>query len=87
MTDSPEKRWQTILALILSALGILYFLLQAFGIGIYWLVSLFDSQTGTVENISNNLQTLYRYFINCITHCVPCRIIEIDNINCWYSNF
>ena len=55
MTDSPEKRWQTILALILSALGILYFLLQAFGIGIYWLVSLFDSQTGTVENISNNL--------------------------------
>ena len=55
MTDSPEKRWQTILALILSALGILYFLLQAFGIGIYWLVSLFDSQTGAVENISNNL--------------------------------
>ncbi|MBG0770515.1 MAG: PrsW family intramembrane metalloprotease [Anaerolineaceae bacterium] len=55
MTDSPEKRWQTILALILSALGILYFLLQAFGIGIFWLVSLFDTQTGTIENVSNSL--------------------------------
>lgn len=55
MTHSPEKRWQTILALVLSALGILYFLLQALGIGIFWFISLFDTQTGTLGNISNSL--------------------------------
>ncbi len=55
MNHSPEKRWQTILVLVLSALGILYFLLQAFGIGVYWFISLFDTQTGTLGNVSNGL--------------------------------
>lgn len=55
MTHSPERRWQTILVLVLSALGILYFLLQALGIGIFWLISLFDTQTGTLGNVSNSL--------------------------------
>ena len=51
----PEKRWQTTLVLIFSALGIVYFLVQAFGVGVLWLVSLFDPQTGMAENIPNGL--------------------------------
>lgn len=51
----PEKRWQTILALILSALGIIYFLVQVWGGGMLWLVNLIDPQTGVAENIPNGL--------------------------------
>jgi len=55
LTESPEKRWQTILALVLSALGIVYFVIQAFGVGIIWLISLFDTQTDMAVNIPNSL--------------------------------
>ena len=55
MTNSGEKRWQTILVLVLSALGIGYFVLQAFGIGIIWLISLLDTQTDMAVNIPNSL--------------------------------
>ncbi len=65
MNRSPEKRWQTILVLVLSALGILYFLLQALGIGIYWFISLFDTQTGTLGNVSNGLLVWRRSFPLC----------------------
>lgn len=51
----PEKRWQTLLALILSALGIVYFLVQVWGGGMLWLVNLIDPQTGVAENIPNGL--------------------------------
>ena len=51
----PEKRWQTILALILSALGIIYFLVQVWGGGMLWLVNLIDPQTGVAENVPNGL--------------------------------
>ncbi len=51
----PEKRWQTILALILSALGIVYFLVQVWGGGMLWLVNLIDPQTGMAENIPSGL--------------------------------
>ncbi len=52
---SPEKSWQTILALVLSALGIIYFLIQTLGIGVMWLTSMFNPQTGMAENVSSSL--------------------------------
>jgi RsiW-degrading membrane proteinase PrsW (M82 family) len=55
LTESPGKRWQTILALVLSALGIVYFVIQAFGISVIWLISLFDTQTDLAVNIPNSL--------------------------------
>jgi len=55
LTNPPEKRWQTILAFVLSALGIVYFVLQAFGIGIIWLISMFDTQTDMAVKIPNSL--------------------------------
>lgn len=55
ISNPPEKHWQTILALVFSALGIVYFVLQAFGIGIVWLISLFDTQTNMAVNIPNSL--------------------------------
>jgi hypothetical protein len=54
-TQTPEKSWKTFLALALSALGIIYFLVQALGIGVLWLTSLLDPQTGIAENVSNSL--------------------------------
>ncbi len=53
--QTPEKSWRTILALALSALGIIYFLIQALGIGVLWVTSLLDPQTGMAENVSNSL--------------------------------
>lgn len=52
---TPEKGWQTILALALSAMGIIYFLVQALGIGVLWVSSMIDPQTGMAENISTSL--------------------------------
>jgi RsiW-degrading membrane proteinase PrsW (M82 family) len=54
-TQSPVKRWQTILALIFSALGFVYFLVQALFVSGLWLVSLIDSQTGLAEAVPNGL--------------------------------
>jgi RsiW-degrading membrane proteinase PrsW (M82 family) len=53
--QSPVKRWQTILALIFSALGFVYFLVQALFVSGLWLVSLIDSQTGLAEAVPNGL--------------------------------
>lgn len=55
VTHAPEKSWKTILTLAFSALGIIYFLIQALGIGVLWLISLLDPQTGMAENVSNSL--------------------------------
>ncbi len=52
---TSEKSWKTILALVLSALGIVYFLIQALGVGVLWLTSLLDPQTGMAENVSSSL--------------------------------
>jgi RsiW-degrading membrane proteinase PrsW (M82 family) len=52
---SPTKRWQTILALIFSALGFVYFLVQALFVSGLWLVSLIDPQTGLAEAVPNGL--------------------------------
>jgi RsiW-degrading membrane proteinase PrsW (M82 family) len=54
-TQSPVKRWQTILALIFSALGFVYFLVQALFVSGLWLVSLIDPQTGLAEAVPNGL--------------------------------
>ena len=53
--EPPSKRWQTILALIFSALGFVYFLVQALFVSALWLVSLIDPQTGLAEVVPNGL--------------------------------
>jgi hypothetical protein len=54
-TSIPEKKWQTILTLAISALGIVYFLIQALGLGVIWLTSFFDTQSGITQSIPSGL--------------------------------
>ena len=51
----PEKKWQTILSIAISAFGILYFLFQALGIGLIWLMALLDPQSAPVQALSSGL--------------------------------
>jgi hypothetical protein len=53
--NEPGKNWRTILTLALSTLGILFFLGQALLLGVVWLITLFDPQTGMPEGISIGL--------------------------------
>lgn len=57
MTDmkSPGRNWQAILTLMVSALGILYFLVQAFALGIFWLTSIFDASVAIQQSITIGL--------------------------------
>jgi hypothetical protein len=52
---TPSKDWRVILTLVISALGILYFVVQAFALGIFGLTSLLDSVTGLPESLSISL--------------------------------
>lgn len=53
--ETPGKDWRVILTLVISTLGILYFVVQAFALGIFWLTSLLDSITGLPESLSIGL--------------------------------
>jgi RsiW-degrading membrane proteinase PrsW (M82 family) len=52
--NSP-KDWRTILALGACALGILYFLIQALGLSVFWLISLINNQGDLTQTISTGL--------------------------------
>jgi hypothetical protein len=52
---SPGKDWRTILTLLISALGILYFIVQAFALGVFWLKSILDPSVSTQQGISIGL--------------------------------
>lgn len=54
-THIKEKKWVTILSLALSALGILYFLIQALGLAGVWLFTMLGSQAGAIESVSSGL--------------------------------
>ncbi len=45
MTNSQEKGtdWRTLLTLVVSGLGIAFFLIQVLSLGLYWLISFFDT--------------------------------------------
>ena len=49
------NNWRTIFALIGSAFGILFFLVQAFSLGVLWLTSFLTSQTDLTQTISTGL--------------------------------
>ena len=51
----PGKDWRVILTLLISALGILYFIVQAFALGIFWLTSIIDATVATQQSISIGL--------------------------------
>lgn len=52
---STNKNWQVILTLMVSALGIMFFIVQAFALGIFWLTSILDATVGTQQSISIGL--------------------------------
>lgn len=57
MTDmnAPGKNWRVILTLVVSALGSLFFAVQAFSLGMFWLISLLDPMKSTSETLSIGL--------------------------------
>lgn len=57
MTEAitTEKKWRPILTLVLSALGILFFILQTLALGVFWLMSLLDAQQSMTESLSIGL--------------------------------
>jgi len=52
---SPGKDWRIILTLLVSTLGILYFLVQTFALGIFWLTSFFDATMAIDQSITIGL--------------------------------
>jgi hypothetical protein len=54
-SGTSAKNWQTILSLVLSILGLVYFLLQAFTLAVFWMTSFFDPQPGSTQSISIGL--------------------------------
>jgi len=50
--ESTESRRRTILILVLSAAGILFYLFLALGLGVVWLISYFDAQSVRTETIA-----------------------------------
>jgi len=54
-TRTPGKDWRIILTLLISALGILFFIVQAFALGIFWLTSIIDITAPTQQTISIGL--------------------------------
>lgn len=52
---TPGKNWPIILTLVISAFGILFFIVQAFSLGVLWLISLLDPAVGLAESTSFGL--------------------------------
>ncbi len=52
---SPGKDWRVILTLLISALGIMFFVVQAFALGIFWLTSIIDVTVPAQQSISIGL--------------------------------
>lgn len=53
--NEMRNKGRDIILLVISALGVLYFLAQAFTLGVVWLITLVDTQSGLVESISVGL--------------------------------
>lgn len=53
--NAPEKQCQTLLALVLSALGIVYFLFQVLGLGVIGLTTFIDGQIGNSQSYFRGL--------------------------------
>lgn len=53
--NSPGKNWRVILTLVISALGILFFIVQALALGVYWLRSFLIPTISIPESISIGL--------------------------------
>lgn len=51
----PGRDWRGILTLLVSALGIVYFIVQAFALGIFWLTSIIDPTIAIQQSISIGL--------------------------------
>ena len=49
--DKPGKKWRVIITLMVSVLGILFFAVQAFSLGILWLTSFLDPGVSMPENV------------------------------------
>ena len=53
--NSPGKNWRVILTLVISALGILFFIVQALALGVFWLTSFLDPIISMPESVSIGL--------------------------------
>jgi len=51
----PKKNWQLVLSLVLSALGILYFLIQSLALGVLWLTEIVTAQADMTQAVSIGL--------------------------------
>jgi hypothetical protein len=52
---SPGKNWRVILTLVISALGILFFIVQALALAVFWLTSFLDPVISMPESVSIGL--------------------------------
>ena len=48
---TPGKDWPTLLTLAVSALGILFFIVQTISLGLFWLISILDPAAGLPESV------------------------------------
>jgi hypothetical protein len=53
--NSPGKNWRVILTLVISALGILFFIVQALALAVFWLTSFLDPVISMPESVSIGL--------------------------------
>jgi hypothetical protein len=53
--NSPGKNWRVILTLVISALGILFFVVQALALGVFWLRSFLDPIISMPDSVSIGL--------------------------------
>lgn len=54
-TKQPAKNWQTIITLVLSALGILFFLIQSLALGAFWIMGVLNPLMDPAQSISTGL--------------------------------
>ena len=80
MTDMNKagKNWREILTLVISALGGLFFAVQAFSLGIVWLVSILDPFKDPAENVSIGL--LFWTSILGIILLIPLLLLSINQL-------
>jgi len=51
-TKQPARNWRMIITLVLSVLGILYFLIQSLALGVLWVTGMLNTQADPTQNIS-----------------------------------
>jgi hypothetical protein len=75
---TPGNNWPIILTLVISAFGILFFVVQAFSLGVLWLISLLDPPVSLAESTSFGL-LLWTSILGAVL-LIPLLLISINQL-------